>query len=77
MKTMQLQSTSQFIIQSKLETKTRLNSNLKSYRKPLTRLCSESHFIYRNTSQIQMNNKAEWHQPAVPRLAMIRELEET
>ena len=46
------------------------------HRKPLTRLCSEADFIHRNTSEIQMNSKAEWHQPAVPRVMVTRELEE-
>ena len=44
--------------------------------KPLSRLCSESDFIHRNTSEIQMNSKAEWHQPAVARVVVTRELEE-
>ena len=46
----------------------------------MRRLCSsESAFIYRNTSHIQMNRKAEWHQPAVPRARVVvtREPEET
>ena len=44
--------------------------------KPLSRLCSESDFIHRSTSEIQMNSKAEWHQPAVARVVVTRELEE-
>ena len=36
----------------------------------------ESDFIHRNTSEIQMNSKAEWHQPAVARVVVTRELEE-
>ena len=46
------------------------------HNKPLTRLCSESNYIHRNTAQIQMNSKAEWHQPVVARVVVIRELEE-
>ena len=68
---MHLQNTLQLTIRSKLETKTKphLNSSL-------TRLCSESDFIYRNTLQVQMNSKGEWHQPAVPRVVVTMELEE-
>ena len=46
------------------------------HNKPLTRLCSESNYIHRNTAQIQMNSKAEWHQPVVARVVVTRELEE-
>ena len=46
------------------------------HNKPLSRLCSESDFIHRSSSQIQMNSKAEWHQPAVPRVVVTRELED-
>ena len=46
------------------------------HNKPLSRLCSESDFIHRNTSEIQMNSKAEWHQPVVARVVVTRELEE-
>ena len=47
------------------------------HRKPLTRLCSESDFIYRTRSQIQMNRKGEWNQRAalVPRVVVTRELD--
>ena len=45
------------------------------HNKPLSRLCSESDYIHRSSSQIQMNSKAEWHQPAVPRVVVTRELE--
>ena len=46
------------------------------HNKPLTRLCSESNHIHRNTAQIPMNSKAEWHQPVVARVVVTRELEE-
>ena len=36
----------------------------------------ESNYIHRNTAQIQMNSKAEWHQPVVARVVVTRELEE-
>ena len=52
-----------------------LNSNLKRYTANLSQDC-ESDFIHRNTSEIQMNSKAEWHQPAVPRVVVTRDLEE-
>ena len=46
------------------------------HNKPLSRLCSESDYIHRSSCQIQMKSKAEWHQPAVPRVVVTRELEE-
>ena len=39
-------------------------------------LTSESDFIHRNASEIQMSSKAEWHQPALARVVVTRELEE-
>ena len=32
--------------------------------------------LHRNTSEIQMSSKAEWHQPAEARVVVTRELEE-
>ena len=46
------------------------------HNKPLSRPCSESDYIHRSSSQIQMNSKAEWHQPAVPRVVVTTELED-
>ena len=44
--------------------------------KPLPRLCSESVRIHNNNCDIPMNSKAEWHQPVVARVVLMRELEE-
>ena len=75
---MHLQNTLQFAIRSKFKKKSAFEFKLEEvHRKPLKRLCSESDFIYRTMSQIQMNSKAEWHQPALPRVVVTRELEET
>ena len=46
------------------------------HRKPLSRLCSESVHIHCNKCAVPMNSKAEWHQPAVARVVVTRELEE-
>ena len=43
---------------------------------PLSRLCSESVRIHKDTCEIPMNSKAEWHQPVVARVVVTRELEE-
>ena len=44
--------------------------------KPLSRLCSESVRIHKDTCEIPMNSKAEWHQAVVARVVVTRELEE-
>ena len=46
------------------------------HNKPISRLCSESDYIHRSSSQIQMNSKAKRHQPAAPGVVVARELED-
>ena len=51
-------------------------SLLELHKQPLPRLASESCFIHSDKVDIPMNSKAEWHQPAVGRVVITRELEE-
>ena len=46
------------------------------HNQPLPRLTSESCFIHLNNVDLQMNSKAEWHQPTVGRVVVTRELQE-
>ena len=43
---------------------------------PLTGLTSESCYIHDNDVDIPMNSKAEWHQPAVGRVAVLQDLQD-
>ena len=51
-------------------------SLLELHQTPLPRLASESCFIHSDKVDIPMNSKAEFHQPAVGRVVITRELEE-
>ena len=51
-------------------------SLLEVHKQPLPRLASESCYIHSDKVDIPMNSKAEWHQPAVGRVVITRELEE-
>ena len=49
---------------------------LETHKQPLMRQTSESCFIHNAKVDIQMNSKAEWHQPTVGRVVITRDLPE-
>ncbi len=46
---------------------------IKTFRKPLPRQITEATMIHNNNAEIKMNSKAEFRQPAVPRVTVTRE----
>ena len=45
-----------------------------TFRKPMERLISEAVKIHGSEADIVMNSRAEWHQPAIDRVVVTREL---
>ena len=46
---------------------------IQTFRKPLPRQTTEAVFIFNNNSDIKMNSKTEFRQPAIPRITTTRE----
>jgi hypothetical protein len=46
---------------------------IQTFRKPLPRQITEATMIHNNSAQVKMNSKAEFRQPAVPRVTATRE----
>ena len=46
---------------------------IQTFRKPLPRQITEATMIHHNSAQVKMNSKAEFRQPAVPRVTATRE----